>query len=228
MKIAVQPLKIDSRIQEPKYFEATLEQFFVIDAHDYQESSSFPFEQEGREGGCQFSFDRDPDSPMRCIDCDNNPCHCGSGRRPRYALQRFTETRIYVLDIDLNNGLASRRTNWIRDDWCKYHSLLWNEEMQLRQMERRLMDLNQLSFFYRTKCNGFRVGFESPTSIRNVEDYERLCRDGVSTVRECTPDGEFGSDAWFHVDGVSYKGQAYWSYPRVHNPIWLNPNRTIP
>lgn len=227
MHIAVQPMKIDKEIQTPIYFESTLEEFFVHKAHDFQESPNFPFEQEGREGGCQFAFDRMPDAPMRCIDCQSNPCECEQEKRPRYALQRFLTTRVVMFDIDLNDAVAQRRPNWNRDDWCKYHTLLWDEEVELRQMESRLMDLQGICFFYRTKCNGFRVAFESNNVLSDLESYENSCREFEHALKNSTPDQQFGSNAWFCVDGVTYKGQAYWSYPRVHNPVWLNPDRSI-
>ena len=89
------------------------------------------------------------------------------------------------------------------------------------------MNLAGICFFYRSKCNGFRVAFEFHEPIHDLETYEKHHDAKVRLVRGCTPDGELSNAAWFHIDGVGRRGQAYWSYPRVHNPVWLNPNRTI-
>lgn len=227
MLISVQKMVINGEVQTPEFLDATLHQFFIEDAHDYQESSRFPFTLEGREGGCQFSFDRDQSAPMRCINCNQPICTCDSSFsvRNRYALQRFTSTSIYILDIDLNSNRPRNKPGW-----CKYHSLLYSEELELRLMEQRLMKLDNVSFFYRTKCNGFRVAFEADCPIADIETYESLCIAAEEQVRLCTPDRRLGNNSgdWFHVDRIGgRRSLAYWSYPRVCNPIWLNPSRRI-
>lgn len=57
MDIAVRPPKIAAPDHNPDYLEQSLEEFFVTNTLAFQESPNFPFEREGREGGCQFAFD---------------------------------------------------------------------------------------------------------------------------------------------------------------------------
>ncbi|MBI3866718.1 MAG: hypothetical protein HY290_32960 [Planctomycetia bacterium] len=92
-------------------------------------------------------------------------------------------------------------------------------------MEQRLMGLPGICFFYRTKCNGFRVAFDYAEPARELDLYVRRHDAAVELVRNCLPDRKIGNDAWFHLDDVARQGQAYWSYPRVRNPVWLNPDR---
>lgn len=225
MKIFVQSMILRGFAQVPEQHEMSLHEFFVQKAHDYQENPRFPFDREGREGGCQFAFDRDPGAAMRCRDCESPVCRCSPAEnRPRYFLQKFTATRICILDIDLNDSLAQAiRPGWEQKHWCKYHALLWDEEQKLREMERKLMDLPGICFFYRTKCNGFRIAFEAKESMDDLSKYESEHNDRLKLVEECYPDYGSGTSKWFHHDPVGSKGQSYWSYPRVHNPIWLNP-----
>lgn len=218
---------LGSEVRTPRQFESTLEAFFILDAHRYQEHPEFPFEKEGREGGCQFAFDRDASEPLRCIECKSSQCTCPSHveNRSRYALQRFTHTSICVLDLDLTEP------EWPNEKpkgWCKYWSLTRGQEELLREMESNLKRLPNICFFYRTKCNGFRVAFERSEAAQTVETYRRWHDEAAELVRACTPDRQFGQNSWFHVDPIGRCGQAFWSYPRVCNPIWLNEDRIQP
>lgn len=238
MEVAIKSMRIGTKT-EPAYCSFTLQQFFVEQGHHFKENPDYPFEfpnyGETRwcsvlEGGCQFAFDRDPNAPIRCIDCRSENCTCGKGR---YALQRFKSTRIYMLDIDQND---TRRRGY--SQFSKYHTLTFDEEQELRAMELRLMELESVLFFYRTKCNGFRIGFDAGRQLTSLEEYETLALAAEYRVKECTPDKMLRLDsnqggAVFHVDqithknGVSLRSQAYWSYPRVYHPVWLNPDRSI-
>lgn len=233
MLVFVKNMVLGQRSELPKRVDATLQQFFIDRAKQYQNPESFPLDKNRwcREGGCQFAFDRDESAPLRCINCNLADCTCRAANdcavSKRYALQRFTETRIYLLDIDLNNT-----RNRSDGAFCKYDALQCPEELELRQMERRLMDVPDIIFFYRTKCNGFRIAFEAVELIDNMERYEDLCFEAERRVEPLTPDRRFSEYGWFKVDrivqgGRNYRSHAYWSYPRVHNPIWLNPARTI-
>jgi hypothetical protein len=236
MLVLVKPMVIGGPPTPAEQLEASLQEFFIDDVQVYQDPMKFPLQHQHthyREGGCQYAFDRDPNAPLRCIDCNLAKCNCSAERtRNRYALQRFTTTRIYILDIDLN-GTRPRSYG----TFSKYHTLRYEEEIQLRQMEARLMGLKNILLFYRTKCNGFRIGFETETPILNMEDYEGLCMGAEREVERITPDGRLppadDGKAWFHVDriwsgGRPFRSHAYWSYPRVQNPIWLNSDRRIP
>lgn len=238
MDVAVKSMRLRNH-SVPKYDTLTLKQFFIDKAHEYTENKDYPFEfpnsGETRwcwilEGGCQFAFDRDRNSPIRCIDCLSRDCCC---QKRRYALQRFTTTRVYILDIDQND---TRRRSY--SGFCKYHALTFEEEQDLRKMESRLMELDSVLFFYRTKCNGFRIGFDAGCELSSIEEYETLALEAEKRIERCTPDGKLcqasePGGALFHVDhiaregGFSLRSQAYWTYPRVYHPIWLNPNRTI-
>lgn len=216
MKISVQPMILRGDPQIPEHFEMSLDQFFIRNALYFQDPARFPLCCDGKEGGCQFAFDRDENAPMRCITCNSSPCCCGEKvtNKPRYALQRFTETRICILDIDVNS-LSGRR---------KYETLLPDEEQELQKMQTALMGLPQICFFYRTKCNGFRVAFENASPMRDLAAYQQRHDLGVELVKRCTPDGQLGGSSWFCFDSVARDGQAYWSYPRAQNPFWLNPD----
>lgn len=94
-------------------------------------------------------------------------------------------------------------------------------------MEERLMHLPDLSFFYRTKCNGIRVAFESDVNITTPGQYESLCRDAEQNVQPCFPAVNQPDYVELIFDDCGYTGQMYWSYPRAQNPVWLNPERRI-
>jgi hypothetical protein len=223
----------------PEYLNLSLQEFFVEHAHQFKENPKYPFAfpngDETRwcsvlEGGCQFSFDRDQNAPIRCIDCLSDDCRCGKGR---YALQCFTKTRVYLLDIDQNSTRIRSYSGF-----CKYHTLTFDEERALRAMKERLMEIKSILFFYRTKCNGFRIGFDAEKELGSAEEYESCATAAEDRVRECTPDKKLRLEshdggALFHTDriqnenSISIRSHAYWSYPRVYHPIWLNPRRAI-
>jgi hypothetical protein len=244
MQIAVKAMRIGVKTS-PEHFAMSLEEFFVARAHRFQESDEefpFSFPNGGKsvgcailEGGCQFAFDRDPEAPILCIGCLQKDCNCPAGRLPgRYALHGFVPTRVFILDVDLNNNRPR-----IYSQFCKYHTLTYEEEHELRKMEERLKGLESLVFFYRTKCNGFRIGFDAGQQIVSREEYERFAMRAEGQVERLTPDGKLQHDtthdgAWFAIDridgpdGVPHRSDAYWSYPRVYQPVWLNPGRNIP
>jgi hypothetical protein len=233
MIVFVKTMLIGKESEPPERIDTTLQQFFVDDVMKYQNPDRFPLDKDRwcRDGGCQFAFDRNESAPLRCINCDAPACTClpsdDPAKQKRYALQRFTTTRVYLLDIDLND---TRIRGYGR--FSRYHALTYSEEQQLRKMEERLMEAESMLFFYRTKCNGYRVAFETAEQICNMEQYETLCMDAERRIEPLTPDGRFSDDGWFKVDRISrgdrnYRSHAYWGYPRVHNPIWLNPNRVI-
>jgi hypothetical protein len=243
MQIALKAMVIGEQTQ-PTYIESTLQAFFIDDAHSYKENRSYPFDftTNGKttwcailEGGCQFSFDRDRSAPIRCIGCDLATCECCSVNRNRYALQRFTKTRIYLLDIDQNCGIRARSY----ETFNKLHTLTCEEEQDLRKMEFRLTKLENIVFFYRTKCNGFRIGFDAGRDLETIQEYEELACAAEARVKECTPDQKLAKEssvggAVFCIDricdknGNAMRSHAYWSYPRVYHPTWLNPKRQIP
>jgi len=105
-------------------------------------------------------------------------------------------------------------------------------------MEDRLKELDSIIFFYRTKCNGFRIGFDAGRELCCLDDYESLAKAAEGALKECTPDKKLNPEnhadrAWFYSDtikvenGISIRSHAYWSYPRVYHPVWLNPKRDI-
>jgi hypothetical protein len=238
MEIAVKSMSIGKKT-DPDFRTLSLQQFFVEHAHHFKENPNYPFEfpNSGQtrwcsvlEGGCQFAFDRDPDAPIRCIDCRSENCTCGKGR---YALQRFKTTRVYMLDIDQNDTRPRSYSGF-----CKYHTLTFDEEQEVREMESRLMELDSVLFFFRSKCNGFRIAFDAGRELQSLEEYESLALAAEERVKDCTPDKMLRLDsepggALFHIDRITHeneislRSQAYWSYPRVYHPMWLNPNRSI-
>lgn len=207
--------------------ETTLQSFFIDDMQKYQDTEKYPLDKDRREGGCQFAFDRDPNTPIRCINCDAAPCKCSRDYEERghavkrYALQRFTQTKVYILDLDLNE--RPRGSVKVKKD----HPLLDEEELKLQEFERHIVTIPKILFFYRTKCNGFRIGFESEEFITTNEMYESLCTEAEREVESRTPGRRFshdGSVAMFHSDRVCSGGRpmrsnAFWNYPRVHNPV---------
>ena len=88
------------------------------------------------------------------------------------------------------------------------------------------MKLSEICFFYRTKCNGFRIAFESASLISDADTYAKLCAAKEREIEECFLRGnDCCVDLCFDQSGQ--RGELYWSYPLVQNPVWLNPNRQI-
>jgi hypothetical protein len=225
MKVFVKALVLGGLAIPAEVVETSLHRFFIDDVAKYQDKVKYPLTDDDRHGGCQFAFDRDQQMPLRCIDCNRASCVCPAYRpRNRYALQRFTETRVYILDIDPNPPRKS-------------YLLPPEQEQELRQMEQRIKTLDAM-FFYRTKSNGFRIGFEAPTPITTPEHYKDLCMSAEQVVKAITPDLRLEERiaTWFHSDRIhpnadpqkpEMRSNAFWSYPRVQNPVWLSPHRSI-
>src|SRR5262249_8070412 len=108
----------------------------------------------------------------------------------------------------------------------KYHSLSYEDELQLRLMEDALQTLPDILYFHRTKCNGFHIAFESPTAITIGSEYEAKCLEAVKQITPCAPHGTLDTGGFLMLDHACLSGNLFWTYPRIHHPVWLNPKRT--